>query len=451
MRSYRFLISCACSLMMAMTPTALFAQRATGGVNGTVTDSTGAVVAGATATLTNQDTNIVNHATTSNTGYFVFLDVTPGPYVLTITKQGFKLVELPRFNLVVNQTLTENETMSVGSTTEIVKVTAGEEGVMLQTSSSELGSVIQTKEIQQLPLNGRNFTSLLILSPGVTPVSTAQVSGISTTDAGISAIPGTSFFKVSFFGQQNRETLYYMDGIVNTDIRGAIYGFLPSSMQWSSSRCSRTSTALSTAWSSASSSTCSRNLAQTTSMDRSGSSSVTMTSTRATAIATSAARADVLPARRALRPHRPCTMFRISSAQPAAGPSCTTSCSSTARMKAGATPNLASLRHWCRASRSLQVIFPAPQSLSISTNFITLFHQMHGNQLRGAAVPVRRQRQPDYAGQQHPDWRNALPEDSCVHDRSGDACLREGVLSGGELARDGSIGLQLHGDQAADQ
>src|SRR6202020_738779 len=90
-----------------------------------------------------------------------------------------------------------------------------------------LGTVIQTKEIQQLPLNGRNFTSLLILSPGVTPVSTAQGSSISTTDAGISAIPGTSFFKVSFFGQQNRETLYYMDGIVNTDLRGAIYGFLP--------------------------------------------------------------------------------------------------------------------------------------------------------------------------------------------------------------------------------
>src|ERR1700760_1652126 len=156
MRSYRLIISWLCSLMLAITSAALFAQRATGGVNGTVTDSSGAVVTGATVALTNQDTNVVNHATTSNTGYFVFLDVTPGPYVLTITKQGFKSVELPTFNLVVNQTLTENETMSVGSTTEVVKVTTGQEGVMLQTASSELGSVIQTKEIQQLPLNGRN-------------------------------------------------------------------------------------------------------------------------------------------------------------------------------------------------------------------------------------------------------------------------------------------------------
>jgi Carboxypeptidase regulatory-like domain len=158
MRSYRFIALCIFSFMMVMTSTALLAQHATGGVNGTVTDPTGSVIVGAAATLTNQGTNIISHATTNSSGHFVFLDVTPGPYVLTITKEGFKTVELPTFNLVVNQNLTENETLSVGSNTEIVKVTAGEEGMMLQNSSSELGNVIETKEIQQLPLNGRNFT-----------------------------------------------------------------------------------------------------------------------------------------------------------------------------------------------------------------------------------------------------------------------------------------------------
>jgi Carboxypeptidase regulatory-like domain len=227
MRTFRFIVLCVVSFMVVLNSRPLFDQRATGGVNGTVTDPTGSVVVDANVTLTNQDANVASHATTNRSGYFVFLDIAPGPYVLTISKEGFKSVELPAFRLLVNQTLTENETLSVGSTAEIVKVTAGQEGVMLQNSSSELGKVIETKEIQQLPLIGRNFTSLLILSPGVTPVSTAQGSGISTTDAGISAIPGTSFFKVSFFGQQNRETLYYMDGIVNTDLRGAIYGFLP--------------------------------------------------------------------------------------------------------------------------------------------------------------------------------------------------------------------------------
>jgi Carboxypeptidase regulatory-like domain len=72
MRSYRFIVLCICSLMIVLTSTALFAQHATGGVNGTVTDPSGAVVAGANVTLTNQDTNVVSHSTTSNTGYFVF-------------------------------------------------------------------------------------------------------------------------------------------------------------------------------------------------------------------------------------------------------------------------------------------------------------------------------------------------------------------------------------------
>jgi hypothetical protein len=214
-------------VMIGLTPVALLGQRTMGAINGTVSDSEGRVIPGVAVTLTNQDTNIINRTTTNGSGAFVFLNIDPGPYTLTFAQQGFRTVSVPSFTLVVNQTLTENETMTVGAPAETVEVTADQIGVMLQKSNAELGTVIQAKEIQQLPLNGRNFTSLLVLSPGVTPVSTAQGSSISTTDAGISAIPGTSFYKVSFFGQQNRETLYLMDGIVNTDLRGAIYGFLP--------------------------------------------------------------------------------------------------------------------------------------------------------------------------------------------------------------------------------
>ena len=215
------------ALAATVIPFSALGQHATASVNGTVTDSTGSVIPGAVVTLTNTETNVTARAATNGSGYFAFVDVTPGQYRMTIAKQGFKKVELPGFPLLVNQILTENEMLSPGAPTEIVTVNAASEGVMLERSSSELGNVIQSKEIQQLPLNGRNFTQLLILSPGVTPVSTAQGSGISTTDAGISAIPGTNFYKPAFFGQQNRETFYLMDGIVNTDLRGAIYGFLP--------------------------------------------------------------------------------------------------------------------------------------------------------------------------------------------------------------------------------
>jgi hypothetical protein len=221
------ILSMSLGLFLAAASTVALGQHTSGSINGTVTDTEGQVIVGAAVTLTNRDTNIVRHAVTNGTGAFVFLNIDPGPYTTSIAKSGFRTVETPTFNLTVDQVLTLNQTMPVGVATETVQVSADTLGVLLQKSSSELGTTIQAKEIQQLPLNGRNFTSLLILSPGVTPVSTAQGSGISTTDAGITAIPGTAFYKVSFFGQQNRETIYMMDGIVNTDLRGAIYGFLP--------------------------------------------------------------------------------------------------------------------------------------------------------------------------------------------------------------------------------
>jgi len=215
----------ALAALLAAIP--LVAQQSTAGVNGTVTDNEGRVIQGADVVLTNVATNVQARATTNGSGYFAFVDLTPGEYSMIVTREGFKKLAVPPFHLVVNQTLTENETLNVGAQNQTVTVNASTAGVMLENSSSELGNVIESKEILNLPLNGRNFTQLMILSPGVTPVSTAQGSGISTTDAGVTAIPGSAFYKPSFFGQQNRETFYLMDGIVNTDLRGAIYGFLP--------------------------------------------------------------------------------------------------------------------------------------------------------------------------------------------------------------------------------
>ena len=228
MRIMRFVLAGLMFLGLAAISTApLFGQNATCAIHGTITDSTGSVIPGAEITLQNVETGVARRATTNNSGYFAIVDVNPGQYTMTVAKQGFQTLALPAFPLVVGQILTEDHSMTVGSANQTVTVSAASEGVMLQNSSSELGSVIQTTEIQQLPLNGRNFSSLLILSPGVTPVSTAQGSGISSTDAGITGIPGTGFYKPSFFGQQNRETYYLMDGLINTDLRGATYGFLP--------------------------------------------------------------------------------------------------------------------------------------------------------------------------------------------------------------------------------
>ncbi|MBV9083698.1 MAG: carboxypeptidase regulatory-like domain-containing protein, partial [Acidobacteriaceae bacterium] len=223
-RTVRISIATA-ALVTCLLRSDLRAQNATGEVSGTVKDSSGGIVPNATITLTNEGTKVDRQTQTNDKGVFVFINVQPGPYVLRAEASGFKTVQIPEFQIAVNQALTENVTLDVGAVSETVTVSA--EAPILQTSSSNLGTVISEQAVKELPLNGRNFTQLMILTPGANPVSTAQGSGVSTTDAGVTAIPGTQFFKPSLHGQQNRSVLYYLDGIINTDFRGSIYGVLP--------------------------------------------------------------------------------------------------------------------------------------------------------------------------------------------------------------------------------
>ena len=212
-------------LSVMLSAPVLRAQMATGEVNGTVTDRSSGAVPGATVKLTNQGTKIVTQVQTNQSGNFLFINVLPGTYVLAVEQTGFKTAQVPAFDISVNQTLNQNMVLDIGSITDTVMVTA--EAALLQASSSELGSVISERAVVELPLNGRNFTQLLILTPGANPISTAQGSSVSTTDAGITGIPGSSFAKPALHGQQNRSVLYYLDGIINTDFRGSIYGVLP--------------------------------------------------------------------------------------------------------------------------------------------------------------------------------------------------------------------------------
>src|SRR3954468_10440091 len=199
------------------------AQTRGGEANGTVIDSSGAVVPGASVTFTNQATNIQNTATSNNNGYFVFVNVQSGPYKLKVEKSGFKAVE-SSFQVAVNQAVTQNMTLDVGSASTTIEVTA--QAPVLDSTTSSLGTVIEEKTIQSLPLNGRNFTQLLTLTPGVTPVSTSQNKSIGGVEGNV-GIPGSGFSDPSFHGQENRSKLYFYDGIINTNIRGPTYIVIP--------------------------------------------------------------------------------------------------------------------------------------------------------------------------------------------------------------------------------
>jgi Carboxypeptidase regulatory-like domain len=141
------------------------AQTSTGEVNGSVTDNSGGAISGAAVRLTNQGTNVSKESHTNANGYFVFINVLPGSYVLTVENQGFKTAQVSAFDIEVNQTLTQNIRLDVGAISESVTVNA--EAPLLQSSTSELGTVIAEKPLKELPLNGRNFTQLLILTPGI--------------------------------------------------------------------------------------------------------------------------------------------------------------------------------------------------------------------------------------------------------------------------------------------
>jgi len=202
----------------------LLAQTSTGGINGTVSDPSGARVAGAIVKLVNQATNIESQSLTNASGVFIFVNVKPGAYTLRVEAAGFKTAQVAVFEVGVNQIMTQDVVLTLGNISQTVEVTA--EAELVQRTTAELGTVISEKAVQDLPLNGRNFTQLLTLTPGVTPISTSQNRSIGGVEGNV-GIPGSGFADPSFHGQQNRSKLYFFDGIINTNVRGPTYIVIP--------------------------------------------------------------------------------------------------------------------------------------------------------------------------------------------------------------------------------
>jgi outer membrane receptor protein involved in Fe transport len=217
-----------CIILLSTAGSAALAQTSFGSVNGTVTDASSGVIPGAAVTLVNLSTNIKMEAVTNDSGLFRFVNVRPGRYGLTIALAGFKTANVPDFDVAVNAAVGRNVQLEIGEMSQSVEIVAGAE--LIQASSAELGNVIVEQVIKELPLNGRNFTQLLILTPGVNPVSTAQGSQ-STMNFGAAegntGIPASTLANASVQGQQNRSKVYYIDGIINTSVRSGTYVVLP--------------------------------------------------------------------------------------------------------------------------------------------------------------------------------------------------------------------------------
>ena len=197
------------------------AQLSSATVTGVVRDSSGALVANTTLVLTNVSTAIERRSQSTSSGDYLFTNVPPGSYTMEASAAGFKTDRVAQFTLQVSQTATIDVILQVGEIKQSVEVQA--EATAVEAATAELGAVVSTKEVNELPLNGRNFTQLLSLTPGATPISVSQNSG----GFGAAETAGSAFTFPAMNGQTNRSNFFMLDGINDQGALTSTYAVAP--------------------------------------------------------------------------------------------------------------------------------------------------------------------------------------------------------------------------------
>ena len=184
------------SLLLAVSVPA-FSQTVTGRLLGTVTDQSGAAVAGATVVITDVQRGTSRTVVTDESGNYVAPELQPGTYRVRAEAKGFKTVERPNIPVEVGTDLRVDIMLPAGSLSETVVVT--DEVPLIDTTSSTLGGTLSNVEINDLPLNGRNYENLLQLRPGVT------------------RYPGGGFSTTSTNGLRAEDNAYFVEGLFNSE------------------------------------------------------------------------------------------------------------------------------------------------------------------------------------------------------------------------------------------
>jgi Carboxypeptidase regulatory-like domain/TonB dependent receptor-like, beta-barrel len=153
-------------LFVMLGVTQAFSQVDTGAIGGTVKDESGAVIPGATVTLTNEGTGLKLSTVTGGSGDFTFTPIRIGSYTVSAEYKGFQRVDRKHVGVQVQQHVVVNFTLPPGQITQTVEVTGAPPA--LQTTNASVGQVIGQRQVNNLPLNGRNYTFLAQLSAGVT-------------------------------------------------------------------------------------------------------------------------------------------------------------------------------------------------------------------------------------------------------------------------------------------
>jgi hypothetical protein len=192
-----------------------YAQTVDTAIMGTVSDNTGAVIRGATVTVVSASTEIEKKAVTAAAGEYSIPYLIPGAYSVTVSASGFKTYEQTGVLLEVNEQAKVNVVLQAGGGNDVVSVNAGEQP-LLQSEDASLGTVVGTESAENLPLNGRRFDDLAILTPGVTAYD---------PDNHTSTEDGAS---IQAYGSQVTWAQVNIDGVTMVNNRHAYVNLYPS-------------------------------------------------------------------------------------------------------------------------------------------------------------------------------------------------------------------------------
>ena len=200
MRAVRKLVC----LIVVLAGANVFAQQITGSIRGTVSDPSGAVVDAATVTANQTETGLTRTAMTNRTGAYVLLELPVGHYQLQVEAKGFQKYVQQGIILNVNETATIPVHLAVGAQTQQVEVMA--DAQLIQGTVTSLGKTVSEREVLDLPLDGRNFTQLGLLQPGVVPLTPGLA------EAGGSLRDGQAY---AVNGQRPESNNFLIDGANN--------------------------------------------------------------------------------------------------------------------------------------------------------------------------------------------------------------------------------------------
>ena len=223
---FGFLLAILLFAMLA-TPSAR-AQAGAGRIAGSVKDTTGALISGSSVTLANNATGVTQKTTSNSEGVFNFPVVPIGQYELDVTAPGFTpYKQTTQIKIDVNTALTIDVPLQVAQNSTEVTVT--ENTAEVHTTDTQIGQTIESKQVVDIPLNGRSYTDLLAVQAGVSPITTSGA-GNTSSGGGFGSIPAAgqqNTGQFSIHGQRESDNAYYLNGASVQESIGQQAGIIP--------------------------------------------------------------------------------------------------------------------------------------------------------------------------------------------------------------------------------